>query len=159
MDFPPTYALGLSYRISDAWTLSADVTRKDWDELVWHNSKGEGFRLFSTFDKDGNLLYFPRIDPVYSVRFGVEYLKILEKTVVPIRTGIFYDPIPSIGSPHDEYGFSVGSGVSLGDLILDLAYQYRTRQDVPGSEMGWVYNWGYEDRKQHSVLFSMIYHV
>ncbi|MGA1791924.1 MAG: OmpP1/FadL family transporter [bacterium] len=157
IDLPPTYALGISYRMSDAWTLSFDVTRKDWDELVWRNGRGESFGLFTAFDPNGVPVVSPRIDPTYALRFGMEYLKILEKTVIPIRGGIFYDPIPSIGSPHNEYGFSFGSGLSLGNLIVDFAYQYRVRYDVPGTERGLGYG-AFEDKRQHILLFSTIYH-
>jgi long-subunit fatty acid transport protein len=163
IDLPPTYALGVSYRFSDAWSISFDVTRKDWNELVWCNNEGQTFGLFTVFDpNENNSVEFQKIDPTYAFRFGAEYLKILEKTVIPLRAGIFYDPIPSIGSPHSEYGVSFGSGISLGDLILDFAYQYRVRYDVPGTEIGWGYwDWGdeiFEDRKQHVFLLSGIYH-
>ncbi|MGA1841991.1 MAG: OmpP1/FadL family transporter [bacterium] len=160
---PPTYAVGVSYRFSDAWSLSFDVTRKDWDELVWRNSDGDDFGLFTMYNTDPNdhsPIEFPEIDPTYAFRLGIEFLKILESTVIPVRAGIFYDPVPSIESPHSEYGLSFGSGLSIGDLILDFAYQYRVRYDVPDSETGWA-NWKYglfEDRKQHMVLLSGIYH-
>lgn len=164
MDFPPALALGVSCRISDAWTFSADVTRRDWDELVWRNTRGQSYGLFTRFDPNNNLnpVDFPHIDPTYSLRMGVEYLKILEKTVIPFRGGIFYDPVPSVGSPHSEYGMSLGSGISLGDLIVDFAYQYRVRLDVPGTETGLAEkSWGhlvYEDKTQHMFLLSAIYH-
>lgn len=158
IDLPPTYALGISYRMSDALTISFDVTRKDWDELLWRNDRGETFGLFTDFPVDPNdPVVSPRIDPTYALRFGVEYLKILEKTVVPIRGGVFYDPIPSVGSPHSEYGVSFGSGLSLGNLIVDFAYQYRARFDVPGREIGYK-GYIFEDEKQHILLFSTIYH-
>ena len=161
IDLPPTFALGVSYRVSDAWTISADITRKDWDEMIWHNGQGQSFGLFTVFDpNDASVVAFPKVDPTYSIRLGVEYLAIYEKTVIPFRGGVFYDPVPSVGSPHNEYGFSVGSGVSIGDLILDFAYQYRARYDVPGTETGLTFlNYEiFEDKKQHSFLFSAIYH-
>jgi hypothetical protein len=68
--------------------------------------------------------------------------------------------VPSIGSPHSEYGVSFGSGISLGDLILDFAYQYRVKYDVPDSETGWANRRSglFEDKKQHMFLLSGIYH-
>ncbi|MBN2373423.1 outer membrane protein transport protein [bacterium] len=159
IDFPPVYSMGVSYRHSDALTLSTDITRTDWNKLAWRNDEGEVFRLFTRFNSNQNgISEFPRIDPTYSLRFGAEYLKIMEKTVIPIRAGIFYDPIPSIGSPHDEYGISIGSGISLGDLIIDFAYQYRIRRDVSGSELGFGDADVFEDQKQGLFLLSMIYH-
>jgi hypothetical protein len=160
---PPTYALGVSYRFSDAWSISVDVTRKDWKELAWRNNENQTFGLFTMFEtdpNDHNLVESPKIDPTYAFRFGMEYLKILESTVIPLRAGIFYDPIPSIESPHSEYGVSFGSGISLGDLILDFAYQYRFRYDVPDSDTGWANRRSglFEDRKQHLFLLSGIYH-
>lgn len=162
IDFPPTYALGMSYRFSDAWSISSDITRKDWDDLVWKNNKGQSYSLFTEFYTDPNTKeVYPvessGIDPTYAFRVGIEYLKILKKTVIPFRGGIFYDPIPSVGSPHSEYGISAGSGISLGDLIMDFAYQYRVRSNVPGTETSLGYK-TFEDKKQHIFLFSTIYH-
>ncbi len=157
IDYPAIYGLGISYRASDAWTISADVTRTQWSKFRWRNDRGEAFGLFS-IDPYGQKVT-PAIDPVYSIRLGLEYLKILEKTVIPFRAGLFYDPIPSVNHPHDEYGFSFGSGASLGDFILDFAYQYRVRHDVQGRELGVrEFSYIYEDRRQHLLLFSTIYH-
>lgn len=154
LDLPSIYSLGVSYRISDALTISTDVTKTQWSKLLWLDEKGEKYGLFSLDPK--NLF---NIEPTYALRLGVEYLKIMERTVIPLRCGIFYDPIPSINNPHDEYGISLGSGASIGDIIIDIAYQYRERHDVGSKEMGISSELDlYEDRVQHLFLFSIIYH-
>ena len=75
------------------------------------------------------------IDPTCQVRFGMEYLLVNPKShyVIPLRAGLFYDPVPAQASPDDYYGFSLGSGFSMGRCAFDIAYQYKFGNDVGDS--------------------------
>jgi long-subunit fatty acid transport protein len=95
------------------------------------------------------------------VRLGAEYLFIGNKTVVPVRAGLFYDPEPGISRINDFFGFSVGSGIAIDSWAFDVSYQYRygnrvssdiimpTEADQRGINM---------DTTQHTVMTSLIYH-
>jgi len=50
--------------------------------------------------------------------------------VVPIRSGLFYDPEPAYEEPDDYYGVSIGTGLVYESLVLDLSYWYRWGDDV-----------------------------
>ena len=155
--FPPVYGLGAASRISDSLTLSLDITRTDWDKYEIKNKKGDAFGLF-TDASDPNAIIYPTVKPTYSIRFGIEYLKILEKTVIPLRGGFFYDPLPSKNNPQDVYGLTIGTGISVGDFIIDIAYQYHFIDNVPGDEAGLSLENIYVDEWFHQVLLSGIYH-
>jgi hypothetical protein len=92
------------------------------------------------------------------LRLGGEYLLMLEKTIIPIRTGLFYDPQPSQKHPDDFFGFSLGSGVMLGNhVLLDWAYQMRYGHNVSGGSLGGIAD-AKADVIQHKLMVSMIYH-
>ena len=71
-----------------------------------------------------NLRWMPR--PRFVL--GVEYLVIEDQLVIPLRCGLFYDPAPSEGHPDTYYGFTLGSGLTKGAFVVDIAYQYRYGQ-------------------------------
>ncbi len=85
---------------------------------------------------------------------GAEYLFILEKTVIPVRGGVFHDPEPSEDLSEDFYGFSFGTGVSIGDVVIDAAYQCRWGRD---SENRGVFG-AEADVDHHTFYLSAIYH-
>lgn len=128
LNMPMSYGLGLAYRFSDLFTLSADIYRTHWDDFTLKNDKGVKTSPISGKNSDES-----DIDPTTWFRFGAEYLIIKKKYVFPLRAGIFYDPAPAEGSPDDFYGFSLGSGVGYKDYIFDIAYQYRHGNDVSGA--------------------------
>jgi hypothetical protein len=90
------------------------------------------------------------------VRLGAEYLIILTNTVIPLRGGLFYDPEPGQNRQNDFWGFSLGTGLSIGDLILDIAYQFRIGKGVNGD----VLDIPKTDANiyQHMFYASAIYH-
>jgi hypothetical protein len=88
---------------------------------------------------------------------GVEYLIIREKMVIPLRAGVFYDPQPSEKHPDDFFGFTLGTGITMKNMAIDWAYQFRYGGNVRGDSFGSV---GIkEDVTQHSVLMSIIYYL
>jgi len=148
---PLSYGLGTALRFTDALTISFDVSRTEWSKFVLENSKGERRSPIT-----GELTKKSHVHATTQVRLGGEYLFILTNTVVPVRCGLFYDPEPGQNHQNDFWGCSLGTGVSLGSLILDIAYQFRYGRnvngevlDVPGTEA---------DVSQHTFLASAIYH-
>ena len=128
MDMPMSYGIGVAYRFSDSFTLSADVYKTHWEDFV--HTDGEGVK---TFPVSGLPLEESDAGPTHQVRFGGEYLFIGSKCVVPLRGGVFYDPAPAEGSPDDYYGFTLGTGLATNRLAWDVAYQYRFGEDVGDS--------------------------
>ena len=151
IDFPMSYGLGVAFRFTDAFTCALDVFRTEWDDFLYRDGRG---RKTSPFD--GRPVSLSRVEETHQVRLGAEYLFIFERTVVPLRFGIFYDPQPAEGDPEDFYGVSIGSGVMIGPLVLDAAYQFRFGRDVNGDVIGIP---GTDaDVDQHKVYVSAIYH-
>jgi long-subunit fatty acid transport protein len=130
LDMPMSYGVGISYRHSDRFMLSADITRTHWDD-------------FFSEDEDGNktspISFLPRnesdIDPTFQARAGAEYLFFPSRFVIPVRAGVFYDPAPAEGDPDDFFGFSLGTGIGMKRFSFDLAYQYRFGRDVGKSTL------------------------
>ncbi len=153
MDMPMSYGLGFAYRFSDKLTLSTDIYRTEWDEFIITDSNGN-----ETSAITGKSTDLSKSDPTHHLRFGTEYLFINPELnyVIPLRAGIFYDPVPSEGSPDDYYGFSMGTGISVGKFVFDIAYQYRFGNNVGDSIIS---NYGFsQDVKEHTVYSSLIIH-
>jgi long-subunit fatty acid transport protein len=148
---PLSYGAGLAVRLSDAFTISCDVFRTEWSKFVLEDSQGNRFSPVT-----GKPTKDSHVHATNQVRLGAEYLIILTKTVVPIRGGLFYDPEPGQNKQNDFWGFSLGTGVSIGDLIVDFAYQFRHGRNVNGE----VLQIPKTDANvtQHLLLASAIYH-
>jgi long-subunit fatty acid transport protein len=147
---PASYGIGLAYRHSDSLTVALDVYRTEWS-------------AFAIIDANGNM-----INPITGanirqgkphdttqVRLGGEYLFIGDKTVIPLRGGLFYDPEPGRKQVDDFYGFSVGSGIAYDRYAFDFSYQYRWGNRVTGDIPQEGIN---SDIYQHTVMASLIYH-
>ncbi len=150
MHFPASYGLGIAFRLTDAFTTSFDVYRTEWSDY-WVRSGGR-----KTSPITGGLISQSRTRDTTQVRAGCEYLFVLEKTIIPLRCGVFYDPEPAAKSPDDFYGFSLGTGISLGPVVLDCAYIYRWGRNVKGNQI--EVQGTKADIKQHNIYVSMIYH-
>jgi hypothetical protein len=136
--------------LSDELTVAFDAHRTEWG--YYYFIADDGTR---TSPIDGRAMSDSHIKATTQVHLGAEYLFILEKTIVPIRGGIFYDPEPSEEhSSEDFYGFALGSGISIGDVILDAAYQYRWGRNA---ENRGITN-AEADVTQHLFYMSIIYH-
>lgn len=121
-EFPSSWSLGLAYRFpNDKLTLSADVTRTNWDEFVEIGRAGDptvltGFatnalRAASAAQRTspitGELKNISQHDPTYTIRIGGEYVffdetKPLKRILPSIRMGAFYDPLPSGGRKNSR---------------------------------------------------------
>ncbi len=151
IDFPMSYGLGIAFRFSDAFTCSLDVYRTEWGAFAYEN--GDGMR---TSPIDGRPISESDVGPTHQVRMGGEYLLILDEMIVPFRAGLFYDPEPGEGGSRDFFGFSVGSGLSIGPLVLDAAYQFRFGNNIKGVLLSFPESTA--NIRQHEVLVSAIYH-
>ncbi|MBW2148039.1 MAG: outer membrane protein transport protein [Deltaproteobacteria bacterium] len=151
MDMPMSYGLGVALRLSDAFTVSLDITRTEWSDALLINEEGEKTSLVDGLPEEES-----DVDATHQVRAGMEYLFILPKTVIPVRAGVFYDPEPAHGSPEDFYGFSLGTGVIIGRFVLDAAYVFRWGNGVEGIVQGIPNTTA--DVRQHRFLASAIIH-
>jgi len=151
LKMPMSYGLGLALRFSDAFTVDLDVYRTEWDDFRFTDASGNETRPIN-----GQPVNRTEVDATHQIRLGGEYLFILPTTVIPVRAGVFYDPEPSINAPNDYYGVSAGTGFMWGNLVMDVAYQYRWGDGIDGLELGTVGTT--VDVEQHQVLASAILH-
>ena len=151
LDMPMSYGIGLAYRFSDLFTASLDIYRTEWGDFILTDSKGN-----ETSPITGRPISESDIGPTHQVRTGGEYLLIKPKYVIPLRGGVFYDPAPAEGSPDDYFGFSLGSGITYGRFIFDIAYQYRFGNNV-GTSILKNLNFS-QDVEEHTVYSSVIIH-
>jgi long-subunit fatty acid transport protein len=155
-DFPLTLGLGAAYRFSDAFSIAGDVSWTNWSEFMFRKEDGTEVNPINqdTTTDDGTL------DPVsdtWAVRLGAEYLFILKKTVIPLRAGVFLEQQPGVNDADDVYGASLGTGVSIGNVILDVAYQARFGNDVLGGVFSNVEGTD-ADTVEHLAFASVIVH-
>jgi long-subunit fatty acid transport protein len=149
---PPSYGIGLAWRVSDALSFDLDVYITRWCDYFFIDSNGNEFSPI-----DGR----PKIDAdaknTTQARFGGEYLIINpnRNIVIPIRAGIFYDPEPSHQKLRHFYGFAIGSGIAYGRIIFDIAYELRWSRDV---DTGNLIATSRSDITQHRLLASLIIH-
>ena len=125
LDMPMTYGIGIAYRHSDQFTLSADVSRTHWQDFILTDDRGNKSSPISGLPEDES-----DIDPTWQVRLGSEYLFIQSDYAIPVRAGLFYDPAPAEGSPDKYFGFSLGTGIAVKRIAFDVTYQYRFGRDV-----------------------------
>jgi long-subunit fatty acid transport protein len=146
LKFPKSYGLGIAFRLSDALTVDVDVYRTEWSEFYVRAGGSKTNIAGGAWGKT-------HPGDTTQVRAGGEYLFILEKTIVPVRFGMFYDPEPGTGHPKDYYGVSAGTGIMLGNVVLDCCYIYRwadgVQAEIPNAK---------RDDQQHTFLASMIVH-
>jgi len=151
LDMPMSYGIGISYRFSDNLTVSSDIYRTEWDQFILRDEDG-----LETSPITGKPIDETDVGPTTQLRAGAEYLFITNNYLIPIRTGLFYDPAPADGSSDDFYGVSIGSGIAKGRLVFDLAYQYRFGNDVGGSALQSL-DFS-QDIKEHTFYSSIIYY-
>ncbi len=125
MRMPLSYGMGLCYRYSDSLSLAADIYRIEWQRYVIRDMEGNEISPIS-----GLPIEQSRVDPVFQARIGAEYLIILSKLIIALRAGIFLDQAPAVKTPEDYYGCAVGTGVAVGPVAFDIAYQFRFGDSV-----------------------------
>ena len=152
LKMPPSYGVGIAYRFSDLFSMDLDIYRTDWDQFVLVQDGGRRVSLFTGGDRSDT-----DTDPTHQIRMGGEYLYIHKnKYVIAGRAGLFYDPEPTAHGPDDFFGFSLGTGVAAGPMVVDMAYAFRFGNDV--REITLLNETVGQDVRQHTVYLSMIYH-
>jgi len=151
LDIPMSYGIGFAYRFSDRLTASFDIYRIEWDDFLLRNENGKEISPITGEPADES-----DINPMNQVRLGAEYLCITDTFIIPLRSGIFYDPSPSDGGSDVYYGYSFGSGLARGKIVFDVAYQYRFGNDVVEFILE-DYDFS-QDMREHTIYASVIYH-
>ena len=125
---PKSYGIGLSYRANNNLTISGGIYQTNWNEFAYFNSGGNITNPIS-----GTLLKDSHMKPTKQMRLGFEYFFINNLNYnynIPIRGGVFIDPIPSEGSSDNVYGISIGFGFNKSKYSIDVAYQHRFANNV-----------------------------
>jgi hypothetical protein len=146
LEFPASYGFGVSWRPRDTLTLSADLTRSRWSQayvldyfhLVATPQRTDpdeppappppsfSERLpYPTLGRDSTLgIPVSQVD-AEQIRVGVEYVLITGSLKIPLRAGYFNDRQITVYPGQDAprfNGITVGTGIVLGSLLLDVAY-------------------------------------
>ena len=153
MDMPMVSGIGIACRFSDRLTIATDIYRTEWQDFLIKDAQGKEKSPVSGLDKN-----ISDISETYQIRAGLEYLIIdpIQKYVIPLRCGLFYDPAPAEKSPDDFLGFGLGTGMAFGPYIFDIAYQCRFSRNTGRSilqSLGFS-----QDITSHSLYLSFIYH-
>jgi long-subunit fatty acid transport protein len=152
MDMPLSYGLGVSVRLSDRLTLSLDVSRVHWSDFQLEESTRDDTLLVENGAPSGKgqAVLNGEGDDTTSVRLGGEYLWIRSRMVIPFRAGLFYDPEPGDGGLDHFFGFSLGSGLAVGRVLVDFAYTFRAGTVSSEATDTTIY--------QHTFIASVIVH-
>jgi len=146
--FPAVYGFGASFRASNTLTISADFTRTEWSKSTidgfFSLPRGSSSpNTLNTVDRYGTLP-FPAVEEgehgqadTNQWRAGAEWVLRFGQSgnaLFPLRAGFFRDGQPVVirlndakGQPLPEeqpsfWGFTAGMGVTLGGVLLDVAY-------------------------------------
>jgi long-subunit fatty acid transport protein len=152
LEFPSSFGFGLSWRPIDTLTLSADFTQTRWSQARIHDyfdlaftSPAEGASPPPPEFKDQQQYptRFPVPDPnnpddparllgqqdAQQIRVGVEWVLIWGRIKLPLRAGYFNDrqitPNPGGDVPRFN-GFTLGTGLLLGPMLVDVAYVHES---------------------------------
>jgi len=152
---PMAYGLGCVYRFSDNFYISGDIYQTNWNELTHINEMGDESNPTTEKPPDKS-----HMNPTRQLRIGSEYLFVNPHStkIIALRGGIFYDPLPSIQSQDDCFGFSLGFGYTKNDLFsLDMAYQFRFADNA--NEDLFEYLKLSETIREHKIYFSVILYL
>jgi long-subunit fatty acid transport protein len=169
LDMPMSYGLGIAYRLTEVFTLSADVYRTHWEDYVRKLSDSTEVSPVTGSAPDE-----ADVEATIQVRIGGEYSVVSGEAdrVISIRGGVFYDPAPAKEEPDDYYGFTLGLGLTSGGVqkdkpsggvtktkkkfAVDAAYQYRRGDDV-GASIIPDYPFS-QDVREHMIYSSLIFY-
>jgi hypothetical protein len=139
IDLPGSVGVGTSWRVTSALTVSADYTR-----TLWSKGRVRNFYQIEPTTEDGPApepnvfaeLPYPTLDDVdqtdtQQIRTGVEYVLLKGSIKVPLRIGFFVDRQyfraaavggGNDGSPPWFRGYTAGTGLAVGPVLLDAAF-------------------------------------
>jgi len=136
-ELPLMYGFGASVRLGESLTLSADFEIRPFSDAKFAPDDGGAKQPLSASGDDLNQL-----------RVGAEYLIVADFAVIPIRAGFFTVPtllanfdLDAGFSPVDQVtgtGFSIGTGLILGQFAIDVAWQRQSYTQDFGSTLGSV---------------------
>lgn len=153
--FPLYWSVGALWRWSDRFYTSMDASRTYWSDYSY---KAEGEERINPIN--GEPHSSSALGDCWSFRLGGEYLCMLSRTEIPLRGGVFWEQRPATGSPDEYWGFSLGSGISLGKepgrAILDVAYIFEQGKNVMGSLL--PEQAVHSDVIKHQIFVSAIWH-
>ena len=135
-DFPWYSALGAVWRWNNRLYSTLDISHTHWSDFSF---KAEGETRINPLDgsSDDSPGGRNEIDDCWAVRFGTEYLWVLNRTEIPFRGGLAWEQRPAVNDPDNYYSASLGSGISIGKdpgrTIIDFAYIFTYGDDVMGS--------------------------
>ena len=84
LNFPFSYGAGLAFRLSDSFTVAFDAYRTEWGRYFFRDELDR-----KTSPIDGRPRRESHLKATNQVHLGAEYLFILEKTIIPVRGGVF----------------------------------------------------------------------
>jgi hypothetical protein len=164
LDLPGAVGVGASWRPVGQLTLSADYTRTYWSRARIRNfftlapatEEGEPIPPEDSGDFYESLPYptftVPASD-AEQMRAGVEYVLIHDRVRWPVRAGYFRNRQTFLaedgGSPW-FIGGTLGLGMGVGPLLLDVAFVYETGEYVDPSHFP-------QSLTARRVLVSLIY--
>ncbi|MGE0455575.1 MAG: OmpP1/FadL family transporter [Vicinamibacteria bacterium] len=143
IDFPAAFGVGASWRPTSPLTVSADYTLTQW-------SKGRIDNYF-TLPPTGEpappdhvfpVLTYPNLGAPQSdteqIRVGAEYVVLKTRIKWPLRAGYFIDR-QLFRVLNDEtptlHGFTVGTGLIFGRMLIDVAYVYQSGSYLEAAEI------------------------
>ncbi|ETX07164.1 MAG: hypothetical protein ETSY2_12810 [Candidatus Entotheonella gemina] len=158
MDMPMAYGLGLAARLTTELRLALDISRVHWSDFRLDDARQPSaleqaecaVLSVTTPVGKGPAILNGEGDDTTSVRLGAEYLWVRPKYVIPLRAGAFYDPEPGAMGTDHFFGFSLGSGIAVKSLIVDVAYTFRAGTVATVATDTTIH--------QHNILASVIYH-
>ncbi len=156
LEFPWIFGIGGVWEFHpDRWKGSIDVTWTDWSNYRFRESGQESNPLNANTSK--------RPDDTITLRLGTELLLDLGDIRIPLRSGIGYDPTPTIGGNDRFFTVSVGSGLQFPAdaprFQCDLAYEFRWGNNVNETALvGFDAANPGQDIRRHRVLLSLIYY-
>jgi hypothetical protein len=165
LEFPSSFGFGASWRPLDTLTLSADLTRTSWSEAriqnyfdlaatprsedgipatppapnVYPNFQYPTLRAVPNSDDPEDPARLLGQQDAEQIRVGVEWVLIWNRFKVPLRAGYFSDrqitPDPTGDIPRFN-GFTLGTGLLLGPMSLDVAYVHESGEYFVAAEGG-----------------------
>jgi long-subunit fatty acid transport protein len=163
IDLPGSVGVGASWRATSALTVSADYTR-----TFWSKGRVRNFYQIEPTPEDGPApepnvfveLPYPTLDDVdqtdtQQIRVGAEYVLLMGPLKVPLRAGYFVDRQyfraaaddgGTAGSPPWFHGYTAGTGIAVGPVLIDVAFVLERADFVPSGELATV-----------STRFSRVY--
>ena len=156
-EFPFFATLGAFFLWTPNLYTAVDIGYANWSDFAYDV---EGRGRINPFD--GTPHGENEIADTWSVRVGGEYLLQWDrkKIEVPLRCGLVWEQRPAIGDADDYYGFSLGTGIALGEdegqWLIDVAFNHLRADDIQTlipDQQGLT-----TDTRQNQVFVSLIKH-